>query len=163
MLKLPLLAVAVCSLGPTLVQVIVSPAWIVIVAGVNLKSEIVSPGSSPATWAARLRRWGETCSARAATQVGLDPRVMAMAAHRRAVVPGVRARGVTRERAGGAAAFATAPVVRVLLIGKGVQRDQKRDRGDDRQRGLECGNGSIDRKDADGWINLPILGRRMGA
>jgi len=52
-LKLPLLAVAVCSLGPTLVQVIVSPAWIVIVAGVNSKSEIVSLGSSPATWAAR--------------------------------------------------------------------------------------------------------------
>lgn len=48
--KLPSFAVAVCGLGPSLVQVTVSPTWIVIVAGVNLKSEIVSAGS-PATCA----------------------------------------------------------------------------------------------------------------
>lgn len=47
-LKLPSLAVAVCGLGPLFVHVTVSPAWIVSVAGANLKSEIVSPGS-PAT------------------------------------------------------------------------------------------------------------------
>ena len=35
-LKLPLLAVALCSLGPLLVQITVSPAWIVSVPGVNL-------------------------------------------------------------------------------------------------------------------------------
>jgi hypothetical protein len=46
--KLPSLAVAVCAVGPTLVQVIVSPTWTVIVAGENLKSEIVSPGSPAA-------------------------------------------------------------------------------------------------------------------
>jgi hypothetical protein len=56
-LKLPLLAVAVCGLGPAFDHVTVSPTWIVIVAGANLKSEIVSPGS-PATCArsARARR-----------------------------------------------------------------------------------------------------------
>ena len=44
--KLPLFAVAVCGAGPLFVHVIVSPTWIVIVAGENLKSEIVSPGSA---------------------------------------------------------------------------------------------------------------------
>jgi hypothetical protein len=48
--KLWSFAVAVCAVGPLLVHVIVSPTWIVIEAGENLKSEIVSPGS-PATWA----------------------------------------------------------------------------------------------------------------
>ena len=47
-LKLPSLAVAVWSLGPLLVQVTVSPTWIVIAPGVNLKSEIVSAGSPAA-------------------------------------------------------------------------------------------------------------------
>jgi hypothetical protein len=46
--KLPSLAVAVWSVGPLFVHVIVSPTWIVIVAGANLKSEIVSPGSPAA-------------------------------------------------------------------------------------------------------------------
>ena len=46
--KLWSLAVAVCGEGPLLVHVIVSPTWIVIVAGANLKSEIVSPGSPAA-------------------------------------------------------------------------------------------------------------------
>ena len=49
-LKLPSLAVAVCAVGPSLVQVIVSPTWTVIVPGVNLKSEIVSL-AAPAAWA----------------------------------------------------------------------------------------------------------------
>jgi hypothetical protein len=53
-LKLPSLAVAVWSVGPSLVQVTASPTWIVIVPGVNLKSEIVSAGS-PA--AARALTW----------------------------------------------------------------------------------------------------------
>ena len=48
MLKLPSLAVAVWLVGPLLVQVTVSPTWIVIVPGVNLKSEIVSEGSPAA-------------------------------------------------------------------------------------------------------------------
>ena len=46
--KLPSVAVAVWSVGPLFVHVIVSPTWIVIVAGANLKSEIVSPGSPAA-------------------------------------------------------------------------------------------------------------------
>ena len=47
-LKLPLVAVAVWSVGPLLVQVTVSPTWIVSVPGVNLKSEILSGGSPAA-------------------------------------------------------------------------------------------------------------------
>jgi hypothetical protein len=46
--KLRLFAVAECGLGPAFVQVIVSPTCTVIVAGANLKSEIVSPGSPAA-------------------------------------------------------------------------------------------------------------------
>jgi hypothetical protein len=50
--KLWSLAVAVCGEGPLFVQVIVSPTLTVIVAGPNLMSEIVTPGSP----AARARR-----------------------------------------------------------------------------------------------------------
>ena len=74
-LKLPLLAVAVCSLGPSLVHVIVSPVWIVTVAGVNLKSEIVSPGSA-ARWAASAPRDRSSPAARERAEVGLDASVM---------------------------------------------------------------------------------------
>ena len=45
MSKLLSLAVAVWAVGPVLVHVTVSPVWIVIVAGENMKSEIVSDGS----------------------------------------------------------------------------------------------------------------------
>jgi len=41
-LKLPLLAVAVWALGPWFVHVTVSPTWIVMLAGVKLKSAIVT-------------------------------------------------------------------------------------------------------------------------
>jgi hypothetical protein len=44
-LKLPSFAVAVCELGPSLVQVIVSPTWTVVVGGVKWKSAIVTAGS----------------------------------------------------------------------------------------------------------------------
>ena len=47
-LKLPSLAVAVWELGPSLVQVIVWPACRVTVLAVNLKSEMVTPGSDAA-------------------------------------------------------------------------------------------------------------------
>lgn len=53
--KLPSVAVAVCELGPTFDHVTVSPTWTVNVAGVNLKSEIVAPGS-PAIRARRPAR-----------------------------------------------------------------------------------------------------------
>jgi hypothetical protein len=52
--KLWSLAVAVCGEGPLFDHVIVSPTLTVIVAGANLKSEIVTPGS-PAAWARRPR------------------------------------------------------------------------------------------------------------
>jgi hypothetical protein len=54
--KLWSFAVAVCGEGPLFDQVIVSPTLIVVVAGVNLKSEIVTPGS-PAARARRPRWW----------------------------------------------------------------------------------------------------------
>ncbi len=62
-LKLPSLAVAVCAVGPSFVQVIVSPTWTVIVAGVNLKSEIVSPAAPAARASGTTNVW---CTARLA-------------------------------------------------------------------------------------------------
>lgn len=50
MSKLPSLAVAVWALGPSFVQVIVSPTCTVIELGLNWKSEIVTP-VSVAAWA----------------------------------------------------------------------------------------------------------------
>ena len=58
MLKLPLLAVAVWALGPWFVQVTVSPTWIVIVAGLKLKSAIVTVAPL-AAWAVWCRAGGE--------------------------------------------------------------------------------------------------------
>jgi len=58
-LKLPSLAVAVCALGPWLTQVTVSPTWIVIVAGVNWKSAIVTVVAF-AAWAIWCRVPGES-------------------------------------------------------------------------------------------------------
>ncbi len=55
--KLPSLAVAVCGAFPWFVQVTVSPTWIVIVAGENLKSTIVSAGSLAAWSTAAERPW----------------------------------------------------------------------------------------------------------
>ena len=52
MSKLPSRAVAVCALGPSFVQVIVSPTCTVIVLGLNWKSEIATAGSL-AAWARR--------------------------------------------------------------------------------------------------------------
>jgi hypothetical protein len=46
--KLPFEAVAVWSVGPLFVQVIVSPTWIVIDAGEKKKSAIVTLGSPAA-------------------------------------------------------------------------------------------------------------------
>ena len=65
-LKLPSLAVAVWSVGPLLVQVTVSPTWIVSDPGVNLKSEIVSAGSPAAARALAFEcTRGATADARA--------------------------------------------------------------------------------------------------
>lgn len=74
-LKLPLLAVAVWSLGPLLDQSTVPPTCRVIVNGVKLKSAIVTPGSER-----RRRRpaWIEPRSAWA-----LESRVLCLAVGRR--------------------------------------------------------------------------------
>jgi hypothetical protein len=69
--KLWSLAVAVCELGPALVQVTVSPAWIVSEPGENLKSEIVAPGSrAECAFSARgmRKRWCRPGCARRASR-----------------------------------------------------------------------------------------------
>jgi hypothetical protein len=67
-LKLPSFAVAVWELGPSLVQVIVSPTWTVVDGGVKWKSAILTAGS--AADRALRRRWAAT--RRADTGAGAD-------------------------------------------------------------------------------------------
>jgi hypothetical protein len=84
--KLPSFAVAECAVGPLLVQVTVSPAWTVIVAGPNEKSLIVTAPVAAVVAAPDLVAVAD----RVVTAVAARPAVAAGLA-----IPDLTARGVS--------------------------------------------------------------------